>query len=114
MNSVALNIARPIGSTNVGVVPEYLKDDIKQASETFVETDVDKKIAEFGKKFSTRKPRRNGKFLGYNALSSARQSRDTLSDINLGMSVLASSIKVVSAILTILGADDSTRLVQEI
>jgi len=107
MNSVASNIARPIGSTNIGVIPNYLKEGIEKANEQFSgETDIDKKIEEFGEKFGDmQKARRNGKYMRN---FEGRQSRDTLSNINLGMSVLASTIKVVSALLTILGADDTT------
>ena len=36
---------------------------------------------------------------------------DSLSDINWGMTILANSIKVFSAILTILAVDDTDRLV---
>ena len=108
MNSVASNLARPIGSTNIGVIPNYLKEGIEKANEQFSgETDVDKKIEEIGEKLGDmQKARRNGKYMRD---FEGRQSRDTLSNINLGMSVLASTIKVVSAVLTILGADDTTR-----
>jgi hypothetical protein len=114
MNSVALSLARPVGSTNVGVIPNYvLKEDVKRASESFEETDVGKKIDEFESMFGdVRKTRRNGKYFGdavFSGKATDATGRDTLTDINLGMSVLASTIKVVSAILTILGADDTTR-----
>ena len=109
MNSVALNLARPIGSTNIGVIPRELKENIEEASEEFAEKDIDKEIEEFGKKFSERKTRRrNGKYMEFTERATDG-GRDTLSDINLGMNVLASGIRVVSAILTILGADDTTR-----
>ena len=128
MNTVAVSLGQPIGSTNMGVIPKnFLNNEIQSASEAFVaEKDLSEAIEKYEKK-GEKMRRRNGKFMGSNkeakkemeeedgdsrsdsSLTEVQSRRDTLTDINLGMSLLASTIKVVSAVLTILGADDTTR-----
>ena len=128
MNTVAVSLGQPIGSTNMGVIPKnFLNNEIQSASEAFVaEKDLSEAIEKYEKK-GEKMRRRNGKFMGGNkeakkemeeedgdsrsdsSLTEVQSRRDTLTDINLGMSLLASTIKVVSAVLTILGADDTTR-----
>ena len=128
MNTVAVSLGQPIGSTNMGVIPKnFLNSEIQSASEAFVaEKDLSEAIEKYEKK-GEKMRRRNGKFMGGNkeakkemeeedgdsrsdsSLTEVQSRRDTLTDINLGMSLLASTIKVVSAVLTILGADDTTR-----
>ena len=117
MNAVAVSLGQPIGSTNIGVIPKnFLNNEIQSASEAFVaEKSLGEAVEKYGKK-GEKIRRRNGKFMGGGnkdgdrSLGQEVQSRrDTLTDINLGMSLLASTIKVVSAVLTILGADDTTR-----
>ena len=118
MNAVAVSLGQPIGSTNIGVIPKnFLNNEIQSASEAFVaEKSLGEAVEKYGKKKGEKIRRRNGKFMGGGnkdgdrSLGQEVQSRrDTLTDINLGMSLLASTIKVVSAVLTILGADDTTR-----
>ena len=121
MNTVAVSLSQPIGSTNIGVIPKiFLNDEIQLASETYVaEKDLGEALEKYEKKVDKSKRRRNGKYMGHkeeemgnsrsDSLTEAQSRRDTLTDINLGMSLLASTIKVVSAVLTILGADDTTR-----
>ena len=119
MNTVAVSLGQPIGSTNIGVIPKnFLNNEIQSASEAFV---AEKSLGEAVEKYEKQGEkirRRNGKFMGGNrekeedgdrSLTEVQSRRDTLTDINLGMSLLASTIKVVSAVLTILGADDTTR-----
>ena len=126
MNTVAVSLGQPIGSTNIGVIPKnFLNTEIQSASEAFVaEKDLSEAVEKYEKK-GEKMRRRNGKFMGGNkeakkdeeggdsrsdsSLTEVQSRRDTLTDINLGMSLLASTIKVVSAVLTILGADDTTR-----
>ena len=128
MNTVAVSLGQPIGSTNMGVIPKnFLNNEIQSASEAFVAgKDLSEAIEKYEKK-GEKMRRRNGKFMGGNkevkkemeeedgdsrsdsSLTEVQSRRDTLTDINLGMSLLASTIKVVSAVLTILGADDTTR-----
>ena len=127
-NTVAVSLGQPIGSTNMGVIPKnFLNNEIQSASEAFVaEKDLSEAIEKYEKE-GEKMRRRNGKFMGGNkevkkemeeedgdsrsdsSLTEVQSRRDTLTDINLGMSLLASTIKVVSAVLTILGADDTTR-----
>lgn len=125
MNTVAVSLSQPIGSTNIGVIPKiFLNNEIQLASETYVaEKDLGEALEKYEKKVDKSKRRRNGKYMGHkeeeeeeemgnsrsDSLTEAQSRRDTLTDINLGMSLLASTIKVVSAVLTILGADDTTR-----
>ena len=121
MNTVAVSLSQPIGSTNIGVIPKnFLNNEIQSASEAFVaEKDLGEAVEKYEKKKGEKMRRRNGKFMGGNnkedgrsdSLTDIQSRRDTLTDINLGMSLLASTIKVVSAVLTILGADDTTRYV---
>ena len=116
MNTVAVSLGQPIGSTNIGVIPKnFLNNEIQSASEAFV---AEKSLGEAVEKYEKQGEkirRRNGKFMGNKekdgdrSLTEVQSRRDTLTDINLGMSLLASTIKVVSAVLTILGADDTTR-----
>ena len=123
MNTVAVSLGQPIGSTNTGVIPKnFLNNEIQLASEAFVaEKNLGEAVEKYEKK-GEKIRRRNGKFMGGNkeakkedgdsrsdSLADVQSRRDTLTDINLGMSLLASTIKVVSAVLTILGADDTTR-----
>ena len=122
MNTVAVSLGQPIGSTNTGVIPKnFLNNEIQSASEAFVaEKNLGEAVEKYEKK-GEKIRRRNGKFMGGNkeakedgdsrsdSLADVQSRRDTLTDINLGMSLLASTIKVVSAVLTILGADDTTR-----
>ena len=125
MNTVAVSLSQPIGSTNIGVIPKiFLNNEIQLASETYVaEKDLGEALEKYKKNVDKSKRRRNGKYMGHkeeeeeeemgnsrsDSLTEAQSRRDTLTDINLGMSLLASTIKVVSAVLTILGADDTTR-----
>ena len=124
MNTVAVSLSQPIGSTNIGVIPKiFLNNEIQLASETYVaEKDLGEALEKYEKNVDKSKRRRNGKYMGHkeeeeeemgnsrsDSLTEAQSRRDTLTDINLGMSLLASTIKVVSAVLTILGADDTTR-----
>ena len=117
MNAVAVSLGQPIGSTNIGVIPKnFLNNEIQSASEAFVaEKSLGEAVEKYGKKKGEKIRRRNGKFMGNKkedgdrSLTEVQSRRDTLTDINLGMSLLASTIKVVSAVLTILGADDTTR-----
>ena len=121
MNTVAVSLGQPIGSTNIGVIPKtFLNNEIQSASEAFVaEKNLEEAIEKFDKD-GEEKRRRNGKFMGEkeeqedgdrrsDSLAEAQSRRETLTDINLGMSLLASTIKVVSAVLTIPGGDDTTR-----
>ena len=124
MNTVAVSLGQPIGSTNIGVIPKnFLNNEIQSASQAFVaEKNLGEAVEKYEKK-GEKIRRRNGKFMGGNkeakeeedgdsrsdSLTDVQSRRDTLTDINLGMSLLASTIKVVSAVLTILGADDTTR-----
>ena len=122
MNTVAVSLGQPIGSTNTGVIPKnFLNNEIQLASEAFVaEKNLGAAVEKY-EKTGEKIRRRNGKFMGGNkeakedggsrsdSLADVQSRRDTLTDINLGMSLLASTIKVVSAVLTILGADDTTR-----
>ena len=122
MNTVAVSLGQPIGSTNTGVIPKnFLNNEIQSASEAFVaEKNLGAAVEKY-EKTGEKIRRRNGKFMGGNkeakedgdsrsdSLADVQSRRDTLTDINLGMSLLASTIKVVSAVLTILGADDTTR-----
>ena len=88
----------PIGSTN-GVLPNttsYSRDysDWKSSEIDYTHTHA---IEIGGRRyFNDRRVRR-----------SYRQ--DTISNINWGMTVIANGIKVISAILTILGTDDTDR-----
>ena len=121
MNTVAVSLSQPIGSTNIGVIPKiFLNNEIQLASETYVaKKDLGEALEKYEKNVDKSKRRRNGKYMGHkeeemgnsrsDSLTEAQSRRDTLTDINLGMSLLASTIKVVSAVLTILGADDTTR-----
>ena len=121
MNTVAVSLSQPIGSTNIGVIPKiFLNNEIQLASETYVaEKDLGEALEKYENNVDKSKRRRNGKYMGHkeeemgnsrsDSLTEAQSRRDTLTDINLGMSLLASTIKVVSAVLTILGADDTTR-----
>ena len=121
MNTVAVSLSQPIGSTNIGVIPKiFLNNEIQLASETYVaEKDLGEALEKYEKNVDKSKRRRNGRYMGHkeeemgnsrsDSLTEAQSRRDTLTDINLGMSLLASTIKVVSAVLTILGADDTTR-----
>ena len=119
-NSASLGYTVTIGSTN-GVIPvtgdhneqTYWSSDTKD----WVRGDVDfRKLNELGNRYSSKRRskganadtfRRRRDTLGFSDIPSYRQ--DSISDINWGMTVIANGIKVISAILTILAADDTDR-----
>jgi hypothetical protein len=90
----------PIGSTN-GILPKIDINHANTDNDLITSTvNYQSKIESWGRRYSNdRKARRS--------VQSDRQ--DTLSDINWGMTVLANGIKVISAIMTILAADNTDR-----
>ena len=92
-----------IGSTN-GALPNTHSGNVYYSSDDSEwnnnEVDYGQEIEEWGRRhYHDRRSRRS--------ITSYRQ--DSISDINWGMTVLANGIKVISAIITILATDETTR-----
>jgi hypothetical protein len=90
-----------IGSTN-GLLPTIYNEKTYHSNlvNDWSNSDYKNKIEKWGRQYSyDRRARRS--------VGSYRQ--DTISDINWGMTVLANGIKVISAIMTILAADNTDR-----
>ena len=67
MNTVAVSLSQPIGSTNIGVIPKiFLNNEIQLASETYVaEKDLGEALEKYEKNVDKSKRRRNGKYMGH-------------------------------------------------
>ena len=112
---ITMNIGA-FAPTNIGVLPplvlrdEWKKDFTKvgqnQARMRLVRkrnkgSEQEERISSFGRKFSEMVEGRGGRLEEFRG--------DTLSDLNSGLSLLASGIKIVSTILTLLGAENNDR-----
>ena len=99
----SIDHTRTIGSTN-GILPNLDIDhtnELNNDNDWFTSKDhYQSKIEKWGRKYSIDRRDR---------ISVQSDRQDTLSDINWGMTVLANGIKVISAIMTILAADNTDR-----
>ena len=112
---IALNIGA-FAPTNIAVLPplvlrdEWKKDFTKadkiqarrrRVSKRNKASEQEERISSFGRKFSEMVEGRGGRLEKFRG--------DTLSDLNSGLSLLASGIKIISTILTLLGAENNDR-----